>query len=97
MRLERKRKGEVVGELRTLCAEGDLRLRWDPKAPEQVAKARAEFDRLKKAGYLLFKVKPFSRKPGAEVKEFGKTDGQLIADFAPGAEGIVAAPPVRGG
>jgi len=68
--------------LSALDRSGDLREVWDPLDPKDVAKARATFDRLKKAGYAAFKrnlVDPEVR--GPRVADFNRWDGELIFEF----------------
>lgn len=98
-----------MGEIRSLCAEGDIKLSWDPEKPEEVKRAREMFSDLRAKGHLFFKV---TRKPkkwgllsrskpkgekGEQVKFFGKADGELIVEFDEKAETIVDTPALGGG
>lgn len=59
--------------LQILDSSGDLTLTWNPEDPEDVARARAEVDRLKAAGYTFFAVVGAT---GADEIECG--NGELI-------------------
>lgn len=69
-----------MGEMRVLTERGDERVEWDPADAASVKKAKAEFARLKKDGYLFYEVK---ETPGKQIERFDKKLGRLIA--APGA------------
>jgi hypothetical protein len=69
-----------VGEIRVLTQQGDERLEWDPADKESTAKAKAEFARLKKEGFLFYEVAEARGKP---VEKFSAKLGKVIA--APGA------------
>lgn len=72
-------------ELATLDRTGDTKTIWDPRNPDEVEAARDTFNRLKKKGYLIYRV--------------GK-DGEKstsMAEFDASAEKMIAVPPVRGG
>lgn len=69
-----------MGEIRVLTQQGDERLEWDPNDKESTAKAKAEFDRLKKEGFLFYEV---AEARGRPVEKFSKKLGKVIA--APGA------------
>lgn len=94
-----------MGQMSCLCDEGDVKITWDPANEEEVRNARQMFDRLKEKGHLFFRMskeKPAS--PGAQPKEekeparfFDGADGELIVEFDPKAERVVATPPVSGG
>jgi hypothetical protein len=70
-----------MGEIRVLNESGDESIAWDPADSEQVAKAKAEFDRLKGDGYRFYAVEETK---GREVARFDKKLGRLIA--APGGK-----------
>lgn len=61
-----------------LGADGHTTVEWDPDDPAEVEVARAEFERLRGAGFLLFAVD--------EVADFPAGAGRVIAE-------LVAAPP----
>lgn len=52
-----------------LSTHGDVIIRWDPDKPDEVARAKEEFDRLLAAGFLMF----------ATRDEFEPSDGKLRA------------------
>ena len=81
---------------------GDFRLTWDPLDQKDVDKARAEFNRLRKVGYLMFRrniIDPTIK--GVKVEDFSRWDGELIVEFdeIPGQKPaeVVAVPPMQGG
>lgn len=70
-----------------LNESGDTRVMWDSANADEVAAAKATFDRLTKDGkYAAFR---------AEGKE-GKQGGKMNA-FEPDAERIILVPQLRGG
>lgn len=75
----------TLGLLCAMDETGDTPMQWDRNDPEQVAKAQARFDDLKKKGYLGYKV----NKKGDK--------GAVIQSFDPMAERIIMAPPMIGG
>lgn len=88
--------------LSVMDLSGDFRLTWDPMNQNEVNKARTEFDRLKKAGYLLFRrniIDPDVK--GVQVDDFNRWDGELIVEFEELPRGkaseMVAVPPMQGG
>lgn len=87
----------MIAEMEILNADGDLRLTWDPDKPDEVAKAKAEFERLKGCGYAFF-----SRGYEKPVKRLGKTGAlnvqvpEKTKDFKPRGR-TVAVRPLRGG
>ena len=64
---------------------GDSRFQWDKNDPEQVAKAQAKFDEMKKKGYLAYSV----NKKGDR--------GDVINTFDPNAERIIMHSQLVGG
>jgi len=74
-----------MGELRTLGRQGDVRQQWNPENANEVAAARATFDRLVGQGHLAFRV----------IEGGGK--GEQIRRFDPDAAKIILAPPMQGG
>lgn len=100
-----------MGEIRMLCEEGDVKISWNPDNPDEVKNAEEMFKSLKEKGHIFFKVsKKKSKKKwgligketvkeekGDRVRWFGKTDGELLVEFDPKAEKVVAAPVVTGG
>jgi hypothetical protein len=71
---------DVRLELFVLGAGGHTVVSWDPDKPDEVDKARAEFERLKAAGFMLFVVDTI------ESTDFPAEAGRLMAE-------LVAAPP----
>lgn len=65
---------------------GDTKIIWDKNQPDEVDNARETFNRLKKKGYLAFKV---------EGKD--GTKGEVVREFDPNAERMILSPPVVGG
>jgi hypothetical protein len=72
----------------TLCVldeSGDTRMQWDKDKPEEIAKAQARFEELKKQGYLAYAV----TKKGDR--------GTVIDKFDPNAERIICHKQMIGG
>ncbi len=93
--------------LETFPARGRQVVLWDPADQESVERARAEFERLKTEGYILF---AFEERPGSSVErqseEFAAGRGSFVARspipvqadaFAAEAVRFVAVKPARGG
>lgn len=97
--------------LEVLDPSGHLTLTWDPDDPESVARAGAEFDRLKAAGYAFFAtteddavgIKRLTRKT---LTEHRTLDVRVVdragepaqtRTFNNRAARTVAVPPMRGG
>jgi hypothetical protein len=77
----------VHGVMSTLTEEdGDIKTIWDSTKPDEVAAARAQFDEMRKKGYLAYTVKK---------KDGEKND--MITKFDPTLESIILVPPVQGG
>jgi hypothetical protein len=68
-----------------LNATGDTRTTWDPENADEVAAAVAQFDDLKKKGFLAYSVKP------------GGEPDKLLRRFDPQAGKIIMKPPMAGG
>jgi len=67
-------------------AKGDTRVIWNPRDPDEVAAARAQFDTLvKEKRFLAFRVNTTGGK------------GEQIREFDPEAEKLIIAPPMAGG
>ena len=88
--------------LEVMDASGHLTLTWDPDKPDEVAQARAEFARLKAAGFAFFATACGGTEDAQTVKRLGTT-GELrvvpeqVKAFAPHARRTVAVRPMRGG
>lgn len=65
---------------------GDSKFMWDRHNADEVAGARAQFNELKKKGFIAFKVD----------KE-GKKTPEQITEFDPNLERIIMSPPMVGG
>jgi hypothetical protein len=97
----------IMSQLETTGADERTVVRWDPADPQSVERARAEFERLRVAGYLLFAL---VERPGASVEtkapafqaSLGAFTGRSpvprqTRTFEPEATRIVAVRPMRGG
>lgn len=73
-------------QLIVLDHTGDTKTNWDPSKPEEVENARATFDRLRKKGYLAYRV---------NRQDSGR--GEVMREFDPHAEMLIMAPPTAGG
>lgn len=96
----------MTNELEVLDPTGHLSLTWNPDDPESVAKAGAEFDRLKDAGYAFFTTPESSEKVTRLTKKVLTESSSLDArhmepeqtsTFNPRARRTTAVPPLRGG
>ena len=56
--------------------EGDIKYTWDPKQPDDVEAARLHFEGLKAKGYMIFKMKRWSKDEPVEV--FNPQDKRLL-------------------
>lgn len=65
---------------------GDLELKWDEDKPDEVAAARATFEKAKKRGLAMYKMSRFGSKKGSQLHEFD-----------PSAEKIIGMAPMVGG
>lgn len=78
-------KPMFTGEMAILDSTGDTKVIWDPHNPDEVAAAKAQFDTLKKKGFIAYTV----NKKGDK--------GEVIREFDPNAEKIILSPPLAGG
>lgn len=87
-----------MNTLEILDVTGHLTLSWNPHEPEDVARAKAEFDRLKSAGFAFFSSEE-DEKPKLRIGKSGRLEGRLVQvkDFDTEAERTVAVRPMRGG
>jgi hypothetical protein len=85
-------------ELEILDPTGHLTLSWDPSKPEEVEKARAEFDRLKSCGFAFFTSEQ-DEKAKLRLGKSGRLEGRLVQvkEFNTEADRTVAVRPMRGG
>lgn len=74
-----------MGTMIEMGIDGDVKKMWDRRLPDEVADAKASFDRLRKKGYLAYTVDDSGNK------------GKLISEFDPDAEKIILSPPMYGG
>ncbi len=65
---------------------GDLELKWDEDKPDEVAAARATFEKAKKRGLAMYKM-----------SRFGSKKGEQLHEFDPSAEKIIGMAPMVGG
>lgn len=72
-------------EMSILDETGDTKVVWDEDNTAEVEEARGTFDRLKKKGYVAYKV----NKKGDQ--------GEVMDRFDPSAEKMIMAPNMRGG
>jgi len=56
--------------------EGDIKYTWDPKNPDEVEGARRHFEDLKAKGFMIFKMKRWSKDEPVEV--FNPKDKRLL-------------------
>lgn len=77
--------GREAHELIVLDHTGDTKIVWDSDRPVEVEEARATFDRLRKKGYMAYKVDKKGEK------------GEVIREFDPDAEKLILAPQTVGG
>jgi hypothetical protein len=73
------------GSIAVMGTSGDTKIAWDSEKQDEVAVARAAFDKLVGKGYFAFKIK-------GEAKQ-----GERITKFDPEQERMILVPPVAGG
>lgn len=69
-----------MGQIRVLNQKGDIKIEWDPADPASTAKAKEEWERLRRDGYRFYTV---AESRGTQVQRFTKSLGSVLA--APGA------------
>ena len=57
---------------------GDTKILWDPANRDEVATARAAFDKAKKRGMLAYAVTAEGGASGEVIREFDETRGKII-------------------
>jgi hypothetical protein len=72
-------------ELSVLDETGDTKIVWDEDKAAEVEEARGTFDRLRKKGYVAYRV----NKKGDQ--------GEVMERFDPAAEKIILSPQLLGG
>jgi hypothetical protein len=75
----------MVGEMRVMGAEGDVKVIWDSEKTDEVESARKQFKELTDKGYIAFSVK----KNGEQ--------NEKISKFDPDLEKMILVPMLRGG
>jgi hypothetical protein len=98
--LDNLRRGRCM--MAVMDHTGDHRLTWDPMNPREVAEAREEFNRLRKMGYVAYRlniIDPEVRGPVA--RDFNRWDGELVLEFdklpKDKPSELVVSPPMVGG
>jgi hypothetical protein len=90
-------------ELQIMDGSGHLTLSWDPADPETIARAEAEFERLKAAGYAFFATPASPHPVEALSAEALAASGALdvrpekVKEFHPRRSRTVAVRPMVGG
>lgn len=75
----------VRNEMALMDHTGDTKVMWDPKNPHEVAAAEAQFNELKKKGFIAYTV---NKKGGS---------GEILRKFDPDIEKMILSPPIVGG
>lgn len=75
----------MMGELRVLGPEGDIKTIWNPDKADEVAAAREQFNKLTKKKYAAFKVDKHGDK------------STRMATFDPDAGKVILVAPIAGG
>jgi hypothetical protein len=74
-----------MAEMAVMDRTGDTKTIWDADNADEVEVARETFNKLKRKGYLAYRV-----------KENGKK-GEIITEFDPSAQKLIMSPPMAGG
>lgn len=74
-----------TGEMAILDETGDTKIIWDSKNADEVENAESQFKKLRKKGFLAYKVKKNGEK------------AEMITEFDSEAEKIILSPPLAGG
>lgn len=72
-------------EMAVMDRTGDTKTIWDADNPDEIEVARDTFDKLRKKGYLIYRVNKMGNK------------GEQMLSFDAKAEKMIAVPPVVGG
>ena len=72
-------------EIAVMDRTGDTKWIWDANNPDEVEVAREAFEKLRKKGYLIYRVNKLRNK------------GEAMNTFDAKAEKMIAVPPVVGG
>lgn len=74
-----------MSELCVMDRTGDTKIIWNPNNDVEVEVAQNTFDKLKKQGYMAYKVDSKGDK------------GEVLQKFDKNVEKLIMAPPMRGG
>ena len=74
------------GEMAWLDETGESKIIWSADNEDEIEVAREMFEKLKKKGYVGYRV---------EGKKGEK--GEVVREFDPAAERLIMAPPMKGG
>lgn len=91
--------------LETLGPSGHVSMTWNPDDPDDLARAKAEFARLKAAGFVFFEADaaPDAMPPGDQragpmlARGAGRLDVRRVEVPSPTARRTVATRPLQGG
>lgn len=89
--------------LEVLDPSGHITLRWSPDDPDSVEQARAEFEKLKAAGFAFFvdeaSAVPVTRLKPKAFAQAGQLDVRpaMVREFDPRRRRTVAVRPLQGG
>ena len=86
MRTSAKERQPGDVEMSVMFYGGDLKLLWNPDNSEESGAAEDAFKRLKKKGFLTFRV---------NAKDASK--GEMVSEFSRDAAGFIMSPAVAGG
>ena len=84
-----------MGTLMITNGTGDVRVSWDPSNKDEVKNAREHFNLLKEKHHIFFRVTANGK--GDPLDQFDATAGEIICEFDPDAEKILASRPPVGG
>jgi hypothetical protein len=65
-----------MNEIAVMNADGDARTFWDSANPEEVAVAKALFERLRGKGHMIYRA---GENKSVQVHEFDPEAGKLVA------------------
>jgi hypothetical protein len=74
---------EHLIEFSVMGVHGDSKFSWDKTKPVEVDAAREHFKKLRKDGYLVYKLDPKDNSKGEQVTEFDAEAGAYVAAPAP--------------
>lgn len=76
----------MPNEAAVLDHTGHSKFMWDAANEAEVEGARAQFNALKKKGYIAYRV-----------DKKGESTGEIVREFDPEIEKLIMSPPMRGG